>query len=79
MSTDDIEYDDELYTDTSMFDAEEIVRSVEEVARDKKKVEKKLPARRRFEIMVEERKLAEDLGEAFDDEWDDDWGDDEWS
>ncbi|MBT8137068.1 MAG: hypothetical protein KJO54_08665 [Gammaproteobacteria bacterium] len=77
MSTDDIDYDEELYTDTSMFDADEIVRSVEEVAQKKKDDEKKLSARKRFEMMMEDRKLAEELGDAFDDDWSDDWNE-EW-
>ncbi len=75
MSTEDLEYDDEMYTDTSMFDADEIVRSVEEVARAKADAEKGQSARRRFEQMMEERKLAEELGEAYDDDW---GGDAEW-
>ena len=62
-----------------MFDADEIVRSVEEVAR-KREVEvdptvgKKVTAKKRLEMMMEERRLAENL----DDEWsDDDWPDDD--
>ena len=78
MSKDDIDYDEELYTDTSMFDADEIVRSVEEVAQKKKKDENNLSARKRFEMMMEDRKLAEELGDAFDDDWSDDWNE-EWS
>ena len=82
MTTKDTEYDEDLYTDTAMFDADEIVRSVEEVAR-KKKTEKKLSARRRFEIMMEDRKLAADLEDAYDEDWsddfDEDWDEDDWS
>ncbi|MDH3645424.1 MAG: hypothetical protein OER80_01490 [Gammaproteobacteria bacterium] len=83
MATKDTDYDEDLYTDTSMFDADEIVRSVEEVARTKKEAEKNASARRRFEMMMEERKLAADLEDAYDDEWSDDmnedWDGDNWS
>ena len=79
MITDEIEdtVDEEMYTDTSMFDADEIVRSVEEVARKREidsSDEKKVSAKKRLEMMMEERRLAENL----DDEWsDDDWPDDD--
>ena len=83
MATNDTDYDEDLYTDTSMFDADEIVRSVEEVARVKEAEKKQLPARRRFEMMMEDRQLAEDLEDAYDDDWGDDlvedWDDDDWS
>ena len=79
MASNDTDYDEDLYTDTSMFDADEIVRSVEEVARRKKEAEENLSARRRFEIMMEDRKLASDLEDAYDDEWGDDMSGDEWS
>lgn len=64
----DTDYDEDLYTDTAMFDADEIVRSVEEVARIKE-AQDKLPARRRFEMMMEKRRLAEDIEDAYDENW----------
>ncbi len=75
MITDEIEdtVDEEMYTDTSMFDADEIVRSVEEVARTRQTdptLEKKLSAKKRLEMMMEKRRLAENL--------DDEWADDDW-
>ena len=79
MTTDEIEdtVDEEMYTDTSMFDADEIVRSVEEVARTRNvdpTLKKKVSAKKRLEMMMEERRLAENL----DDEWsDDDWPDED--
>lgn len=75
-STDDFDYDEEMYTDTSMFNADEIVRSVEEVARQKTNGENQLSARKRFEMMMEERRLAAELGDGFDDEWSNDWNED---
>lgn len=67
--------DEEMYTDTSMFDADEIVRSVEEVARQRQadpQMEKRLSARQRFEMLMEQRRLAENLGDEFaDDDWPD--------
>lgn len=68
---DDTTYDEEMYTDTSMFDAEEIVRSVEEVAQQRAGVEQGESARKRFERMMEERRLAESLKDSFDDDWPD--------
>ena len=79
MITDEVEesVDEEMYTDTSMFDADEIVRSVEEVARTRQAdpdSDKELSAKKRLELMMEERRLAENLGE----EWpDDDWPDED--
>ncbi len=54
---------DEVYTDTSMFNAEDIVRNIEEAARQKKAAatEAKLDAKRRLEIMREKKRLEEDL------------------
>ena len=75
MTVKDADYDEDLYTDTSMFDADEIVRSVEEVAKIKQ-AEKKLPARRRFEMMMEDRRLAHDLEDAYDEECGDGFGED---
>lgn len=80
MITDEIEdtVDEEMYTDTSMFDADEIVRSVEEVARTREAdptLAKKLSAKKRLELMMEQRRLAENL----EDEWsDDELADDDW-
>lgn len=72
MAIDDLDdsYDDELFTDTSMFDADEIVRSVEEVAQKQTRAEaaQSESARKRFERMMEERRLAENLRDSFDDD-----------
>lgn len=72
MASDELEeiYDEELYTDTSMFDADEIVRSVEEVAQQRA-AENGESARKRFERLMEERRLAENLKDSFDDDWPD--------
>ncbi|NND59097.1 MAG: hypothetical protein HKN49_02405 [Gammaproteobacteria bacterium] len=76
MTTDELEdvVDEEMYTDTSMFDADEIVRSVEEVARQRRAdpdAEKRLTARQRFEMMMEKRRLAENLEDELSDDWPD--------
>lgn len=72
MAIDELEenYDDDLYTDTSMFDADEIVRSVEEVAKQRngEDAESSESARKRFERMMEERSLAEKLKDSYDDD-----------
>ncbi|MBT8130907.1 MAG: hypothetical protein KJO35_01450 [Gammaproteobacteria bacterium] len=81
MAINDTDYDEDLYTDTSMFDADEIVRSVEEVAQSKKEAARNLSARRRFEAMMEDRKLALELEDSYDEEWDDSdeaWDEDKW-
>ncbi len=72
------EFDDtyvEGYTDTSMFNAEDIVRSVEAVSRSRKKAKRKkdkdASARRRFEDLVEEKRLRRELSD-----WDEDYLDD---
>ena len=54
---------DEYATDTSVFNADEIVKHIEESSADKKAKEKDLSAesRRRFEALQEERLLQADL------------------
>lgn len=67
---------DEQYTDTSIFDTEEIVRNVEEGARRAKKekqAQSKIDARRRAEIRREQQMLDKELQdlEGFEvEEWD---------
>ncbi len=54
---------DEVYTDTSMFNAEDIVKNIEEAAKKVQaaKAKKKIDAKRRLEILREQQRLAEDL------------------
>lgn len=64
---------EEMYTDTSMFNAEEIVKQIEEAAsqRNGAHTEQVLDARRRAEILREQRRLKEDLDDFDDYSFDD--------
>ncbi len=61
---------DDGYTDTSMFNAEDIVRDMEAVSRQrrrrKRKSDKDRSARQRFEDLMEEKRLREQISD-----WDD--------
>ncbi len=63
---------EEVYTDTSMFNADQIVADMEAVSkqrkRRRKKADKNVDARRRFEEMMEEKRLREQLSD-----WDDEY------
>ncbi|NNF15581.1 MAG: hypothetical protein HKN70_02485 [Gammaproteobacteria bacterium] len=65
--------DDEGMTDTSVFDAEEIVRSIENVAakRNSVIVDPGVESRRRFEALQEEKRLKEELRDLDDYDFDD--------
>lgn len=56
---------DEEYTDTSMFNAEDIVKSMEEVAIGRKAkadaIDKSSLSRKQFEALQEEKRLREEL------------------
>lgn len=54
---------EEQFTDTSMFDADEIVRKVEEFARQRKLKDESLNARQRMEMLMEERRLRAEIEE----------------
>ena len=64
---------DEVYTDTSMFNAEDIVRNIEEAARQLEAEEAlgKIDAKRRLEIMREQKRLEADLQDIDDFDFDD--------
>lgn len=61
------EYDkpltEEQYTDTSMFNADEIVSKVEEFASQRKATDNDLSARQRYELLKEEKRLQAELEE----------------
>ena len=63
---------EEVYTDTSMFNADQIVADMEAVSkqrkRRRKKSDKNVAARRRFEELMEEQRLREQLSD-----WDDEY------
>lgn len=54
---------DDMYTDTSMFDAEEIVRHIESVAAQTKVTltDTRITARRRAEMLREQKRLEAEL------------------
>ena len=63
---------EEVYTDTSMFNADQIVADMEAVSKQRKRRrkngDKNVAARRRFEELMEEKRLREQLSD-----WDDEY------
>lgn len=63
---------EEMYTDTSMFSADQIVADMEEVSKQRKRPKKKVvnnsDARRRFEELMEEKRLRAQISD-----WDDEY------
>ncbi len=63
-SSDAVDSED-MYTDTSMFDADEIVRHIEMTAAQKKAVlvDTRINARRRAEVLREQKRLEAELND----------------
>ena len=60
---DEMEDDYQDYQDTSMFDGEEIVKQLESKARASNTPDSQLDARRRAEILREQKRLEQDLAD----------------
>lgn len=67
-SSDDVAESEDMYTDTSIFDAEEIVRQIEGVAaaRQTALLDSRINARRRAEMLREQKMLEADLADLDD-------------
>jgi hypothetical protein len=69
--SEELEFDEEQYTDTGIFDPESIARELESSARPRVRKKVSASARLRIEELIEQKRLERELREFQDEEFED--------